>query len=230
MKKLFLIFLITLVATTSFAEEGSTGYFEGTLDLKPSGCKINRNCFLTYKLRYTDPNNIVWQADSNDVTDGASIPTWAQPIIGDPYNPHFIKPAAIHDHYCEKQHRVRGWRETHKMFYQGLLNQGVLETKAKIMYLAVYIGGPKWRTLIKGRDCGKNCTIAQKIIDIHDRSTMDDSQERKNKFQEIQNLIEEKGGNISLLDIEILVKEKFTDDEYFNNPDLVDETLSQNKI
>jgi Protein of unknown function (DUF1353) len=230
MQKIFCILLITMGVTTCFAEEISTGFFEGTLELKPLGCEIDRNCVLTYKLRYTDPNNMVWQADANNVTDGASIPTWAQPFIGAPYDPQFIKPAAIHDHYCEKIHRVRGWRETHKMFYQALTNQGVKETKAKIMYLAVYIGGPKWRTVLEGRNCGDNCINATKTKIIHERSTMNDNQKRKDSFQEIQKMIEQKGGTLSLVEIEALVKNKITDDDFFNNPDLVDETLQQKKM
>lgn len=230
MYKFFCILIITLGISTCFAETSSTGYFEGTLELKPQGCETNRKCILTFNLRYTDPDNVVWQADANNITDGASIPIWAQPIIGDPYDPQFIKPAVIHDHYCEEVHRVRGWRETHKMFYQALINQGVNETKAKTMYLAVYIGGPKWRSVIEGRTCGKNCINAQKIKVIHKRDTMNDDQNRRENFQKIQKIIEERRGNLSLVEIEALVKNKISNDEYFNNPDLLDKTLQENTM
>lgn len=156
MKNLILVSVLLLCTQSVHSQAQNFGSFEGSLDLKPDGCQRTRDCKLTYKLRYTDPQSLVWQADANDTTDGASIPSWAQPIIGNPYDPQFIRPAAIHDHYCEEAHQVREWRETHKMFYFALRNQGVSELKAKVMYAAILIGGPKWRKVIEGKYCGKN--------------------------------------------------------------------------
>jgi hypothetical protein len=49
----------------------------------------------------------------------------------------------FHDHYCYKENHVRGWRQTHKAFYYALNTLGVPALKAKIMYAAVYLGGPE---------------------------------------------------------------------------------------
>jgi hypothetical protein len=222
----FLLLFFIFFAPSAFADETSTGFFEGQLKLDPSGCQKTRDCKVAYKLRYTDPNSLVWQADAENITDGASIPFWAQPVIGDPYDETFIKAAVIHDHYCEEQHRVRTWYETHKIFYYALLNQGVEDGKAKLMYLAVLIGGPKWRTVITGRDCGKNCTNANKVRTEITRPVMNKDISRQKGFEEIQKIMISKNGNLSLSEIEALAKKQFPEDDFLHNPSLIDLTTS----
>ncbi|MER9503906.1 DUF1353 domain-containing protein [Mesorhizobium sp. M0579] len=143
------------------------GSFEGSLILLPKDCQKTdkRICRLGAPLRYTSPGGkLVWQADKwtdgngeSGTTDGASIPEWAQRIIGDPYDPSYLKAAIIHDHYCYLENHVRSWRDTDRMFYDALLDLHVAKAKAKIMYYAVYLGGPHWVDLVPGQNCGTNC-------------------------------------------------------------------------
>lgn len=100
---------------------------------------------------YEDPTGTGWEASAGLQTDGASIPAWAQPIIGGPFDTSYIKAAVLHDHYCDRT--VRDWRLTHRMFYDALIELGVPKAKAKVMYYAVYIGGPKWKSLVPGKSC-----------------------------------------------------------------------------
>ena len=130
--------------------------FEGVLSLVPTGCQATGKCTLKNKLRFIDQTGLVWEAMAGLVTDGASIPNFFQPFAGQPFEESFIKAAVIHDHYCNR--RVRTWRQTHRVFYDALIDQGVPQAKAKLMYFAVYLGGPKWVELIPGNDCGKGCT------------------------------------------------------------------------
>lgn len=139
---------------------------DGSVILFPKGCENTdaRKCKLAAELRYTDPRNVVWESsvwhNSNQqsgTTDGASIPLWAQPIIGLPYDSQYLKAAIIHDHYCYKENHVRPWRATHRMFYDALIDLGIPTAKAKAMYFAVYLAGPKWVELVPGEPCGNNC-------------------------------------------------------------------------
>jgi Protein of unknown function (DUF1353) len=130
--------------------------FLGDLVLTPAGCESAGQCTLKNKLLFTDPTGIVWEAKAGLITDGASIPGIFQPFIGEPFDPAFIRAAVVHDHYCDRH--VRPWRQTHRVFYEGLVAQGVSSAKAKAMYFAVVLGGPKWVELIPGVKCGKkNC-------------------------------------------------------------------------
>lgn len=143
-----------LVAALSISPS-SFAQFDGVLSLVPTGCQATGKCTLKNKLRFTDSAKVDWEAKAGLVTDGASIPTFFQPFVGQPFEDSFIKAAVIHDHYCDRH--VRPWRQTHRVFYEGLLDQGVPKAKAKVMYFAVYLGGPKWVELIPGNKCVGNC-------------------------------------------------------------------------
>ena len=108
-------------------------------------------------LYFIDTDKFVWKAGKDDVTDGATIPPLFHPIIGGSFEPDFLPAAVIHDHYTNRAHRVRTWRDTARVLYQAMLVNGVNIVKAKTMYFAVYVFGPHWGVLAKGVPCGKKC-------------------------------------------------------------------------
>jgi hypothetical protein len=91
----------------------------------------------------------------------ATIPSWARPFVGGPFDPSYIKAAVIHDHYCDRH--VRPWRSTHRAFYDALIALGLDTAKAKVMYYAVYLGGPKWVKLIPGKPCGSGIACINNV-------------------------------------------------------------------
>lgn len=105
------------------------------------------------ELRFVDPTGREWIAPRRTLTDGASIPPIFVSIVGNPTAPSFINAAAVHDAYCgignelgERFHDGR-WEDVHKMFYDALVAGGTEETTAKIMFAAVWLGGPRWNTV-----------------------------------------------------------------------------------
>ena len=189
--------------------------------------------------KYVDPNNTVWLTKKGDVTDGASIPVWARPFIGEPFDRNFIKAAVIHDHYCDRN--VRPWRDTHRVFYDALITSKLNKIKAKLMYYAVYFGGPKWIELIPGIDCGPRCqymrplkmdmdgtvTRAQTAIEkspppeLIVRSAQYDKPGFIDELKDVEKLLDEKGDAVSLTDLENRAKEKMPDDFFYNNNDSI---------
>ena len=135
--RIYSIVLASCIAANVAAESN----FEGELSLEPVGCQSTGRCISRNPLRFTDSKAYVWEAEANLPTDGASIPPIFQPFVGEPFEKSFIKAAIVHDHYCKRQ--VRPWRQTHRVFYEGLRDQGVVESKAKLMYYAVYLAGPR---------------------------------------------------------------------------------------
>jgi len=129
--------------------------FEGDVILIPEGCEAKQKCLLVLPVRFTDSSGLVWEAPSGLETDGASIPPFFRPILGEPFQESYIKAALIHDHYCGKH--VRDWFTTQKAFYEGLVDQGVPLATAKTLLYGVLLGGPKWFSTVSGIDCGKNC-------------------------------------------------------------------------
>ena len=222
---IFVALAITLFAGTAQAQ------FEGDLAFEPDGCEKQGKCYLKNILRYTDPTGLVWQADKwtdgngeSGTTDGASIPKWARPFIGKPFNTSYLKAAVIHDHYCYEENQVRTWRQTHRVFYDAMRELGVKMSKAKIMYYAVYKRGPKWVELKLGDDCGTNC-----INDIVLQSPgyqMPRTYSRPDTFladnfaeelKAVEKLIEEKGDDISLEELEALAQQSDPDDFFYKH-------------
>lgn len=154
------VLVCTAIASLFALPISARAQFDGELVLLPVGCQAAGQCTLKNKLRFADPTGAVWEAKAGLVTDGASIPGIFQPFVGKPFEEDFIKAAVIHDHYCDRH--VRPWRQTHRVFYEGLVAQGVSKAKAKVMYFAVYLGGPKWVELIPGLKCDGNCINAMK--------------------------------------------------------------------
>ncbi|MEM7802380.1 MAG: DUF1353 domain-containing protein [Chloroflexota bacterium] len=91
-----------------------------------------------------------WHAPAGTITDGASIPQAFLSVIGDKFHPDFLDAAVVHDAYCGWENiggpsfQAESWEYVHYMFYEALLTNGVPEEKAKVMFTAVYIGGPRW--------------------------------------------------------------------------------------
>lgn len=146
--------MLILVVFFLFRPVASFAQFSGNLVLMPKGCEATGQCILMEPLSFKDPSGLVWEAAAQLKTDGASIPAVFQPFVGNPFDEAFIKAAIIHDHYCDRH--VRSWRTTHRVFYHALIDQGVAVAKAKTMYLAVLIGGPKWIELIPSNECKLN--------------------------------------------------------------------------
>lgn len=144
-------------AISLYTSPSAQAEFVGNLQLVPAGCESTGHCTMGQEFSFIDAHGVGWQAKKGLETDGATIPPWAQPFIGAPFDKSFIKAAVIHDHYCDRH--VRTWRQTHEVFYEALLAGQVPKGKAGIMYFAVLVGGPKWLNLIKVNPCpiGKTC-------------------------------------------------------------------------
>lgn len=102
------------------------------------------------QIEFVDAAGGTWTAPPNTLTDGATIPVIFAPLIGDRQSREYLIAAALHDAYCGVGNedlatfRTRSWRQVHRMFYEALLVNGTPTKKAKIMYAAVFLGGPRW--------------------------------------------------------------------------------------
>ncbi len=145
------------------AGPAAAGEFVGTLKfVDEPRCHAKEKCMLSEKFSFVEPG-YEWVAPKDSVTDGASIPKRFRDWIGQPFDDDLVKAAVIHDHYCLR--RVRSWRQTHRAFYDALLTAGVVKRRARLMYAAVLLGGPKWIIVEKGVPCspsipGNDCVLS----------------------------------------------------------------------
>jgi hypothetical protein len=102
----------------------------------------HRTMTLLEDFGYVDPSGVQWRAPAGSRIDGASIPRIAWSIVGGPYEEAYRNASVIHDVACVD--KSRPWQQVHETFYYAMRASGVGALKAKLMYRAVYIGGPKW--------------------------------------------------------------------------------------
>ena len=105
--------IATIESIYEVAHDPVAAVFEGEVELFPDNCQTDRKCYLRNDLTFTDSSNVVWKAGKwlegspetveTGITDGASIPDWAQPIIGNPYDSEYLRAAIVHDHYCYQE-------------------------------------------------------------------------------------------------------------------------------
>lgn len=135
--------------------EQRCNFFDGPLQLLSTPVRVasrQQEFFPTAnRLGFVDSEASRWVAPRRTLTDGASIPSIFVPIIGARRSPEFVNAAAVHDAYCGignetlSEYQSRTWQETHRMFYDALRAGGTEEIRAKVMYAAVYLGGPRWQ-------------------------------------------------------------------------------------
>jgi hypothetical protein len=102
------------------------------------------------KIDFVDATGQLWTAPPQTLTDGATIPPLFAPLMGDRQSLEFLMAAALHDAYCGvgnndlETFQTRPWEDVHRMFFEALIVGGTPPQKAKIMFAAVYLGGPRW--------------------------------------------------------------------------------------
>lgn len=116
------------------------GRFSGTpkVELLDNGRELR----LLEDFAYVDQNGKSWAAPKDSVVNGASIPRAFWSIIGGPLEGQYRNASIIHDVGCERM--AESWQGVHLAFYHACRCGGVGESKAKLMYAAVYHFGPRW--------------------------------------------------------------------------------------
>lgn len=142
------------IATAEECVTGKCRFHNAPLQLQPDTVRIRGRLYdfnrLAATLQFTDGVGQDWEAPETTLTDGASIPPLFVPIIGFPREPEFEKAAALHDAYCGignedgPVYHGKTWQEVHRLLYDALVADGTSTLKAKIMFAAVWLGGPRW--------------------------------------------------------------------------------------
>jgi hypothetical protein len=119
------------------------GQFQGT-PMRTEWREDGRCMTLLADVHYIDKRGHDWIAPKGDKIDGASIPKALWSVIGGPYEGLYRDASVFHDVECARPVHTATWQETHRMFLESMLCNGVEERRAKTMYAAVYRFGPKW--------------------------------------------------------------------------------------
>lgn len=138
-QKCLLLSLIALVGCSG-GDGAAFGRFEGTV--QSEWITPDREMRLLGDFKYIDGNGKSWLASKDSIIDGASIPRVFWTLIGSPFVGEHRSASVVHDVACVE--KTEPWNSVHRMFYDACRCGGVGETRAKIMYAAVYHFGPRW--------------------------------------------------------------------------------------
>ncbi|RYU87834.1 DUF1353 domain-containing protein [Mucilaginibacter terrigena] len=162
----YLLFLILF--PVAVVAQKTKGRFVG--DVVAQWLDNGRSMKLNKEFGYIDPNGKKWDVPKNTIVDGASIPQIFWTIIGGPFEGTYRNASVVHDYYCVV--KTEDWKDVHLMFYNACLTGGTNLIKAKIMYAAVYAGGPRWRIDMSKSHGGNSVKMmAQRAIVSEDKLT-----------------------------------------------------------
>ena len=114
--------------------------FKGNVTVKWRKDGITMKLLQDFSFR--DSKGKTWKAPAGSIVNGASIPRILWSTVGSPFTGRYRRASVVHDVAC--QQRTRPWKATHTMFYEAMLADKTLKSKAKQMYRAVMLFGPRW--------------------------------------------------------------------------------------
>ncbi|MCP4386117.1 MAG: DUF1353 domain-containing protein [Hyphomicrobiales bacterium] len=137
-----LVCLLLLPILATVAEEEEHGRFIGRVAVEWLDNGDSRNMRLLEEFSYVDQTGKAWTVPEGAVVNGASIPRPFWALIGPPFVGAYRRASVIHDYHCETMSEP--WKAVHRMFYEASRAGGVDKVTAKVMYAAIYGGGPRW--------------------------------------------------------------------------------------
>jgi len=135
-----------LIPTAPFADDKKENHGSFVGDVVSKVGPGNGQMTLVQPFAYIDPKSKRWDVPKDTIIDGASIPRIFWTAIGSPFTGPYLKASVVHDHFCVV--RSEPWKAVHRMFYDAMLAGGTPRKQAKVMYYAVYVGGPRWETVV----------------------------------------------------------------------------------
>jgi Protein of unknown function (DUF1353) len=136
-------------------EPGPNGHFVG--NIVTSWNTDGRTMTLLEDFAYFDATGKQWSAPKGSIVDGASIPGALWSYVGGPYTSTYRIASVVHDVACVS--KKEKWEDVHRMFYEACRCAGLDDKRAKLMYWAVYQGGPRWE-LFKSKSSGDDTMVA----------------------------------------------------------------------
>lgn len=187
MKVLAIIFMMVFSVMASANEYGE---FFGSVKVEwLEDFGPDRNMKLLEDFTYKDPSGNLWTVPKGTIVNGASIPSLFWTTFGSPFVGDYRYASVVHDYFCDQE--TFPWKNVHRIFYYGILATGVSQIKAKLMYTAVYVAGPRWASNEPSdpscRNCHAGSSTSSKWTPSYD----------KGKVEQIREWIEEKNPDLS---------------------------------
>lgn len=138
----FAIAAVLLLPLADGAVAHAQGKFVGTVRAEWIG---ERNMKLLAPFEFIDGSGRSWPVPTGSIVNGASIPRPFWSVIGGPFEGPYRNASVVHDYHCDA--KKASWQDVHRMFFHAMIAEGTAIAKAKIMYYAVLVGGPRWKAV-----------------------------------------------------------------------------------
>jgi hypothetical protein len=112
-----------------------------------------------------------WVVPARTTLDGRFAPPLFTQLMGHPFEGGFRKTAIVFDYVAKDM--TRPWPESHRMFYEASVVEGVLPIEAKVMFMLMNAGGPRWAERRKS-SCFSTCHSGDSALSW--RPLVDDEQ------------------------------------------------------
>jgi hypothetical protein len=102
----------------------------------------DRKMKLMQDFTFIDSKGTTWTAPAGHEIDGASIPQFLWSTVGSPFTGDYRRASVLHDYECDR--KIHPHKVVHRLFYDAMICDEVNPIRAKYMYQAVRLFGPKW--------------------------------------------------------------------------------------
>ncbi len=116
--------------------------FEGEVLVRWLNGDDDRKMKLLADFSFVDDDGKRWTAPAEWEVDGASIPGFFWNTVGPPFVGAYRRASVVHDYYCDV--KTERWQDVHRLFHHACLAGGVPAARARVMFAAVWAGGPRW--------------------------------------------------------------------------------------
>jgi hypothetical protein len=119
---------------------GDAAFLSGQLNVEMIA--DGRTVRVTREMVFRDSSGTRWVVPAGAEVDGSSIPQSLWSVVGSPFDGALRSASVLHDYYS--QTRQRPWQDVNRMFFEAMLASGVPAEKARLVFLATQLFGPKW--------------------------------------------------------------------------------------
>jgi hypothetical protein len=156
----------------------------------------DRHMRLLEPFALVDADGKEWRVPEGSRIDGASIPRVLWTSAGSPFTGDYRRASVIHDYYCDV--KTSPWQVVHRLFYDGMLADGVSPGPAKTYYAAVRFGGPRW-------ELKRVVGLENEVLEVMTTSFKPLSQEQ---FEQLESWVKQSDPSLDAIDIRVEAERK----------------------
>lgn len=154
----WLAFFLVFTLPYTSARSQFRPYFQGSAVVESLSAEGDQHqSRLLNGFSYVDATGKTWQIPAGTLIDESTLPNWLWAPVNLPLTDAYRDATILHTYYCKS--KKENWFFTHRMFYEACLTAGIAETRAKILFAAVFANVQRW-TPVYGKSSISSTTLS----------------------------------------------------------------------